>query len=82
MGAFKPTGFQTLVIDDQPTTLPVKDLYRVPRAVHEDENLTAQRVAPHLGTDHTGQGVKALAHIGRAGEQVILKVTGQGEHYR
>lgn len=81
-GSLEATGLQTLVVDHQTATFPVKDLNRVPGAINEDKDFTTQWVATHLGTDHTGQSIKTLAHVGRTGKQVILQVAGQGKHYR
>lgn len=49
----KLTGLKTLVIDDQTATFPMKDLDRVPPAVHEDEHFSAQWITPHLRADNT-----------------------------
>jgi len=73
-------GLQPLVVNDQTAAFPMQELDRGPLTVQKNEHVATQRVSPHLGTDHTGQGVKTLPHVGGTCAQVILQAVGQGEH--
>jgi hypothetical protein len=55
--------FQPFMVKNQTNSLPMKQLDGRARAVHDDKNLSAQRIPSHIPADNARQGIETFAHI-------------------
>lgn len=64
-GEFESATFQTLVVQNETSTCPVKQLDLVTVFVDEQKHISIVRAQGQFIFNQPRQGVKALAHIGR-----------------
>lgn len=73
---------QSFRIDDHTSRLIVKQLDAISAFVHEDVHVTVHRVISNPVPDKSGEGVEALAHIGRLAIEPIPHLLSQTKHCR
>lgn len=67
---FERPGFETFVIEDEPTAGPVQQFDLVAGFVYEDIDIPVCRWAVQVVPDQAAQPVETLAHVGRFTVQV------------
>ena len=80
LGDVQFTPFKTLHVPHQTTWLHMQELDPVSPRVDKHIDTTVKRIFPHLRTDKSAEGVKALAHIGRLRPEPVSETVVQAKH--
>ena len=80
LGDVQFTTFKNLRVQHQTTGLHMQEFDPVAPCIDEHIDTAVKRIFPHLRTDKSAEGVKALTHIGRLRPEPISETVVQAKH--
>lgn len=80
LGDVQFTTFKNLRVQHQTTGLHMQEFDPAAPRVDEHIDTSVKRIFPHLRTDKSAEGVKALTHIGRLRPEPVTKTIVQTKH--